>query len=211
MRVPNPNAPRITAGRLADALVYLVGIDPARSAPWPGAQMPASVEVTRTALVVERGGRAGRVAVVRRGQDVEFVAREEVDPATSQPVLHSVRGRGAAFFTQMLPAANRPVSRPMSTTGVVELSSGSAYYWLRGYLYVSDDPYAADGKYEAVCWVPDWHVERRENDPEWTGPVRLFFGRAAERRQRVTVETGRVVDVDFILSDGDFGRGIQPP
>jgi hypothetical protein len=225
-RIPNPNAPRITDGRLAEAVVHLTDINPARSTPWPNTLPPASVEVTRTSLVVKQGGRSGRVGIVRRGQPVELVAGEEVDAATNMPILHSIRGRGAAFFTQTLPAANRPVGRPMPDPGFVELSSGSWYYWLRGYLFVSDDPYAAvtdrdgafafaqvpDGVYEAVCWVPNWHIERREYDPEWPGdPVRLFFGPAVEKRQRVAVKAGEVAELQFSLSTADFDRGPQGP
>jgi hypothetical protein len=218
-RVPNPNAPRIAGGLLADAVVYLDGIDPARSGPWK--LPPASVEVTRTGLVVKQGDNAGRVAVVRRGQEVELVSREEVDPATGLLVLHSIRGRGASFFTQMLPAAGRPLGRSFPEAGVVELSSGSGYYWLRGYLFVSDHPYAAvtgpdggfdfvqvpDGEYDAICRVPNWHVEGTENDPEWSGPVRLFFKPAVEKRQPVTVTAGKVAELHFSLSTADFDRG----
>jgi hypothetical protein len=224
--VSNPNVPRVTGGRLADAVVRLIGIEAARSAPWPEPVPTTSVEVTRTALVVKQGGQAGRVAVVRRGQEVELVALEDVDTATSLATVHSVRGRGAAFFTQMLATANRPVSRPMPEAGVVELSSGAGYYWLRGYLFVSDDPYAAvtggdgtfslsqvpDGEYEAVCWVPNWHIERWEHDPEWSGdPVRLFFKPAVEKRQRLAVKAGQFSDLHFTFSAADFDRGAHPP
>ena len=183
--MPNPNAPRVHNGRLAEAVVYLAGVDPRRSAPWKPA--PVSVEVKRGAPLVKAGDRTGRVGVVRRGDAVDLISREAVDPVTAGPALHSIRGRGAAFFTQMLPAPNRPVSRMLTDAGVVELSSGSGYYWLCAYLFVSDHPYAAvtgpdgafdfadvpDGEYEAVCWVPNWHVDRFENDPElsmWGGP-----------------------------------------
>ena len=209
---PNPNAPRVKDGRLADALVYLVGVDAHRSAPWT--LPPAVVEAKQSGFVVKQGDRAGRIAIVRRGEAVELVSRE--------PAQHSIRGRGAAFFTQMLPLPNRPVSRPMTDPGIVELSSGSSYYWLRGYLFVTDHPYAAvtgpdgtfalagvpDGEYEAACWVPDWHIDRVESDPEgaWLGPARLFFRPALEKRQRVAVRSGQVTDLKFTLSGADFDR-----
>jgi hypothetical protein len=225
-QVSNPNVPRVADGRLADAVVHLIGIEPARSAPWPEPVPPTSVEVTRAGLVIKQDGHHGRVAVVRRGQGVELVALEDIDPTTKLAILHSVRGRGAAFFTQMLATANRPVSRSMSVSGVVELSSGSWYYWLRGYLFVADDPYAAvtgsdgtfslrpvpDGEYEAVCWVPNWHIERREHDPEWSGdPVRLYFKPAVEKRQLVAVKAGEVSDLQFTLSAADFAPSPHGP
>lgn len=207
--VPNPNAPRIQNGQLTDALVSLTGIDPRRSRPWDLA--PVTVEAGPRGLVVRQGDRAGRMAVVRGGATVDLVSREEGQ--------HSIRGRGAAFFTQMLPVPHRPVGRRLTDAGVVELSSGSGYYWLRGYLLVSDHPYAAvtnasgtadfpqvpDGEYDAVCWVPNWHVERLDNDPERIGPVRLAFRPAVERRQRVVVRAGEAAEVGFTLSAADFG------
>lgn len=207
---PNPNAPRVAAGRLADAFVYLTAVDPQRSAAWT--LPPATVEATRAALVVRQGDRAGRAAVVRRGDGVRLLAGESA--------LHSVRARGVEFFTQMLPNPDRPVTRKFTEAGIVELSSGSGYYWLRGYLLVSDHPYAAvtgpdggfhfppvpDGAYEAVCWVANWQVERIENDPELVAPVRLYFRPAVEKRQKVVVVAGAVKDLGFSFSAADFDR-----
>jgi hypothetical protein len=208
--VPNPNTPTIHDGRLANAVVYLADVNLPRSRPW---DIPsATVEVTTSGLVVRQGDRRGRIGIVRRGATVELVSREAAQ--------HSIRARGAAFFTQMLPVPNQPVSRALTDAGVVELSSGSGYYWLRGYLIVTDHPYAAitgpdgmadlphvpDGEYETVVWVPDWHVEKTENDPEWMGPVRLTFRPAVERRQRVIVKAGQLAEVTFTLSAADFGR-----
>jgi hypothetical protein len=209
-QLPNPNTPRIRNGTLADAVVYLSGIDVRRSRPWD--LSPVSVEARMTGLAVKQGEQTGRVAIVRRGAPVELVSREH-----SQ---HSVQARGAAFFTQMLHVPDHPISRTLSDAGLVELSSGSGYYWLRGYLLVSDHPYAAasgpdgainlpqvpDGEYEASCWVPNWHVERRENDPERLVPVRLVFGPPVGRRQRVVVTAGGITDLVFTLSAEDFGR-----
>jgi hypothetical protein len=214
---PNPNAPRILNGRLADAIVYLVGVNVRRSKGWNPS--PTTVTVDRTRISV--GGRGGRIGIVRRGQDVEFLAHEQVDPATNRPILHSVRGRGAAFFTQMLTVADRPVRRPMPDNGLVELSSGSGYCWLRGYLFVTDTPYAAvtgadgeftfpdvpNGDYEAVCLVPNWHVDHFENDPElfiYEGSARLVFRPTVEKQQKVSIEAGKLSDVSFTFSNADF-------
>jgi hypothetical protein len=207
--VPNPNAPHVRDGRLGDVIVYLTGIDARRSRPWD--LSPVSVEAKTTGFVVRQGEHAGRLGVVRRGGEVELMAREAAH--------HSIRARGAAFFTQMLEDTTRPVNRTFPETGIVELSSGSGYYWLGGYLLVTDHPYAGvagadgvvhlsevpDGEYEAVCWAANWHVERLENDPEWVGPVRLTFRAAVERRQRVMVKAAEVADVAFTLSAVDFG------
>ena len=207
--VANPNAPDVESGRLTGALVFLVGLDAGRSRAWD--LPPVSVEARKSELVVRQGKGVGRMGVVRRGAAVELVSREAGH--------HSIRGRGAAFFTQMLPHPDQPISRALPGAGVVELSSGTGHYWVRAYLLVSDHPYAAitgadgsarlaqvpDGQYEAVCWVPNWQIEKLENDPEWVGPVRLSFRPAVERRQRVVVRAGEVTDVRFTLSAADFG------
>jgi hypothetical protein len=206
----NPNAPVLTNGRLAEALVYLDGVDSRRSA--TSEFPPVSVEVKKSKLLVRQGDWAGRIGLVRRGSAVDLVSREAE--------LHSIRGRGAAFFTQMLPVPNLPVSHPISEAGVVELSSGSGYFWLRAYLFVTDHPYATltqtdgsfdfgqvpDGEYEVVCWVPNWHIERLESDPELSlwGPVRLYFRPGVEKRQRVVVRTGKTRDLRVAIQTADF-------
>jgi hypothetical protein len=214
-KYPNPNSPRVKNGRLADAIVYLTAVDPRRSSPW--AHPPVTVEVTRPAIVVRQGDRTGRAGVVRRGGGVNLVAHEVA--------LHSIRARGAEFFTQMLPHPDRPVTRQFDDAGIVELSSGSGYYWLRGYLLVSDHPYATvtgpdgafqlpqvpDGQYDLVCWVPNWQIERLENDPEWVAPVRLYFRPGIEKRHKVVVTAGAVQDVRVTFSAADFGPPGQAP
>jgi hypothetical protein len=219
--VPNPNRPRVNNGRIEEVIVYLAGVDPRRAAPWKPA--PVSVEVKRCALLVKEGDRTGRVAIVRRGEAVALICREAIDPVSGGPALHSIRGRGAAVFTQMLPVPDKPVSRTLTDAATVELSSGSGYYWLRGYLFVSDHPYAVvtrsdgtftfanvpDGEYDAVCWLPNWHVDRFENDPElsmWGGPARMTFRPAVEKRQKIMVTAGQPTTLTFTLSAADFDR-----
>lgn len=205
---PNPNAPHVKNGFTADVVVCLAGVDARRSRPWD--LPPVSVEVTRAELRVKQGNRAGRVGVCRRGESVSLVAREAA--------LHSITGRGAAFFNQMLPDPDLAVRRTLPDGGVVELSSGSRFYWLRGSVFVSDHPYAVvtgadggfaftdvpDGEYEAVCWAPNWHIDHLESDPEWPSPVRLFFRPSVEKRQRVTVRAGEAVDISFTLAAAEF-------
>lgn len=216
---PNPNAPRVFGGRVAEAVVYLVGVDSRRSTPWKPDRV--CVEVKRSELLIKQGDHTGRVGIVHRGDAVTLVSREAADPSSGGPALHSIRGRGAAFFTQMLPVPDKPVSRLLRDAGIVELSSGSGYYWLRAYLLVSDHSYVAvtgpdgafhfadvpDGDYELVCWMPNWHVDRFENDPElsiWGGPARMVFQGAVEKRQRIVVTAGQPTGINFTLSTAVF-------
>jgi hypothetical protein len=206
--VPNPNRPRVKDGGLADAVVWLEGVNRSRSKPWT---LPAvCVELHNFDFVVRQGATERRIGIVRRGTGIDFVSRE--------PVMHSARGRGAAFFTQMLTEPDKPVTRVLPENGVVELTSGSGYFWMRGYLLVSDDPYATatdaegrfqfdavpDGDYDLVCWKASWHVARLERDPELIVPVRLEFGPPAVRRQRVSVKAGTTIPAIFSLSTADF-------
>jgi hypothetical protein len=212
--LPNPNAPRVSASSgVANAVVWLESIDLLRSRSWNHEDV--LVEATRAELTVRQGNKSGRIGIVRRGGSATLVSRE--------PALHdiSIRGRGAAFFTQMLHDANKPVQREMQQTGVVELTSGSGYYWLRGYLLVSDHPYVAvtdsdgtfqfdrvpDGSYDLVCCKANWHIEHTERDPEWLGPVRLFYQPPIEIRKRIKVIAGQATEMSFVLSEDLF----RPP
>jgi len=203
--LPNPNAPNISKdNRLAGAVVWLVGGPPSRSRPWPSP--PVTVDVAQLGLVVQQGPSQGRYGIVRRGTEVEF--------GTHEASLHSVRGRGASFFTQMLATPDQPVRRVLSDSGIVELSSGSGYFWLRGYLVVSDHPHVVvtgsngsfrfdqvpDGEYDIVCWEANWQIDRLERDPELLGPVRLYFRPPLQSRQRVVVKAGGDQVVDFAIS-----------
>ena len=211
---PNPNAPQVTNHRFANAIVYLTEVDPARSRAWTLPRV--TVEVRTTDLTIRQGLQSGRRGIVRRGQSVELLSKETLEVPLP---FHSIRARGAAFFTQMLPVQDKPVTRLLSDFGIVELTSGSGYYWLRGYLLAIDVPYAIvtgpagafefsqvpDGSYEMVCWIPNWHVKNVELDPEIkVEPVRLLFRAAAEKRIRIAVKAGESVEPSIAFSAADF-------
>jgi hypothetical protein len=196
MELPNPNAPRIGQGNgLADAIVYLRHVDLKKSRSWN--KPPVSVEVNATDMVVHSGDTSSRFGVVRRGEAVQLVSRE--------PSVHGIRGRGGDFFTQMLFVPNQPASRRFSDAGIVELSSGSWYFWMRCYLVVSDHPYVGvtdangvvkftdvpAGEYEVVCWKANWHIAEVERDPEWIFQTGIVFQPPVESRQKATVVPNR--------------------
>ena len=71
-------------------------------------------------------------------------------------------------------------------------------------------PQVPPGRYEIVCWLPNWHVDHFENDPElfiYEGPARLAFRPAVEKRQKVVVIANQSVDVSFSFSAADFDTG----
>jgi hypothetical protein len=208
----NPNTPAVhpsTRG-VGNAIVFLRGVDPAAARPWD--HPPVSIEQCDLRLQVVQGAAAGRVGIVRRGDAVTFVSKEKE--------FHALQARGAAFFTLPFPDPDRPASRRLLDKGLVELTSAAGYFWMRGYLFVDDHPYYARtdaegrfvmpqvpcGRYEVVCWLPNWKKERHERDPESTLILRVFFHPPLERAQTVAVEAGGTHQVEFKFSAADFER-----
>ncbi len=198
---PAPNVPAVDAtGGVTAAVVSLRGIDPATAHEWD--RPPVTVEMhDERPMVRQADGPPGAVGFVRLGDEITIVSR--------QSLFHSLRARGAAFWTLTLPDPDRPRIRRMDRTGLVELSSGANYYWMRGYLWVCDHPYytATDGKgswaltgvaageYDLVAWLPDWRTERQERDPETGLVVRYVFRPPFEVTRRVTVHEGETLTV----------------
>jgi hypothetical protein len=181
VRWPNPNAPAIdpaTRG-VKGAVVFLRGIDASRGRPWD--QPPAQVVQQGQQFHIRQGESDGTVGFVRQGDAVAM--------ASDDPMFHSLHAGGAAFFTLAFPDRGRTCTRRLSDRGVVELTSAAGYFWMRGYLFVDDHPYYArsdaegrfrleqvpPGSYDVVCWMPDWHEERHERDPETCLITRLVF------------------------------------
>ncbi len=200
---PNPNAPVIdsqTRG-VNGAVVFLRGIDPCKARPW---DWPA-VQIAQQGrqLHIRQGDRDAAVGFVRRGEAVEMVSAD--------PVFHSLHAGGAAFFTLAFPDADRARQRRLTERGLVELTSAAGYFWMRGYLFVDEHPYYAvtdaagrfrladvpAGRYELVCWMPDWREERHERDPETSLIVRLFFRPPWETVQAVEVAPQGTATVEF--------------
>jgi hypothetical protein len=206
---PNPHAPSVARdGRVAGAVVFLRGVDPARARPWDHPPVRVEIDDWQTRV---RQGESGLVGFVRRGDEVELVSR----PAN----FHALRARGAAFFTLAFPDPDRPRRRRFDTPGEVELESGSGCYWMRAHLFVCEHPYYAlsgadggyrlprvpPGDYELVCWLPDWREASHELDADTWLKSRLTFRPPLERRLCVRVERGGCARATFRVSLADFG------
>ncbi len=208
----NPNRPRIdpaTRG-VAGAVVYLRRVDPQKSRPW-GHGM-ARIEMRDREIAIRQGDVVSAVGWVRRGASVEAVNLDNC--------LHHLRGRGAAFFSLPFPDAHRPTTRQLEKKGVVELSSGGRFYWMRGYLFVDEHPYytrtdaqgrfalehVPAGTYELVCWLPSWIIAAQAREPEFGLTSQVDFAAPVERELTVLVGPGRTSAVEFTLSVGDFVR-----
>ncbi len=203
---PNPNAPVIdaTTHAVGGAVVFLRGVDVRRARPWD--LPPVRVVQQGQKFHVRQGEADGSIGFVRLGDAVEMVSAE--------PIFHSLHAGGAAFFTLAFAGPDRPRTRRLTERGVVELTSAAGYFWMRGYLFVDDHPYYArtnaagrfrltdvpPGRYEVVCWLPDWREEHHERDPETGLVTRLFFRPPRESVRPVEVGPNGSAAVEFELS-----------
>jgi hypothetical protein len=201
----NPNAPLIhpeTRG-VANAVIYLRGIDPCRGRRWD--HPPVCVEQRDYRLQVRQGEAVANVGFVHRGDAVDMVSR--------QPVFHALHAGGGAFFTLAFPDPGDVASRRLEEKGLVELTSAAGYYWMRGYLFVDEHPYYtrtdAEGRFrlpavppgpcEVVCWLPDWREAQHERDPESGLVTRLTFRPPLEMVQPVVLPEREARTVDFSI------------
>jgi hypothetical protein len=200
---PNPNAPVIDlrARGVAGAVVFLRGVEARRARPWD--LPPVRVVQQGRQLHVRQGDADGHVGFVRRGDVVEVVSADAA--------FYSLHADGAAFFTLAFPDPDRPRTRRLTEPGVVELTSAAGAFWMRGYLFVADHPYYArtdaegrftlpavsPGRYEVVCWLPDWRQRRHERDPETSLVVRLFFRPPLEAARPAEVGPKGAATMDF--------------
>lgn len=197
--MPNPFAPVIDekSRGLAHAVVYLSGIEPEAGRPWD--LPPARVVMAGHRIVVKQfDSPEERVGIIRRGDELEMVSADQA--------VHSLRARGATFFTLPFPDPEKPLRRRMDAPGLVELTSGAGYYWAAADLFVADHPYYAitdregrftlpqvpQGKYELACWVRNWHVIGQDRDPE-TGLI-------ARQRYALPVEKKLPLDLTAVES-----------
>jgi hypothetical protein len=201
----NPNRPLIDAGSrgVANAVVSLRGIDPARAKPWD--LPPVQVEIGNGRIEVRQGPHQGRSGFVRVGG--------EISARSTEPSFHILRGRGDDFFSLTLPEAGRPTTRVLRKPGRVELSSGTGLYWARADLFVSEHPYLtrtdSQGRFrieqvpagpcEVVVWHPGWDPLRQERDPDSTAIVRMVYSAPLVRAESVDVPAGGVAERGFTL------------
>ena len=114
----------------------------------------------------------------------------------------------------------RPRTRCLEHKGLVRLSSAAGYYWMGGYLFVDDQPYYArgdrqgrfrldkvpPGRYQVVCWLPNWNVVRKEVDPETAVTARLAWAVPKEQTLNVNVPAGRTSEFTYRWSQSIFAN-----
>jgi len=207
-----PNIPLIDPVNkgVAQAVIFLRGVDPQRSRPWD--HPAARIELRDMRLQVFQGDTAVRTAFVRRGDSISMVSHDKP--------YHILHGFGADYFTYTLPEPDRPRIRRLDQPGRVELTSASGCYWMRGYLFVDDHPYytrtdragrfrldqVPSGRYEVVCWLPNWNILRQDRDPESCLVTRVFLANPLEQAKTVEVKTGQDGTVDFTVYTAAFAK-----
>ncbi len=211
-RFSTPHVPKVHGQNrgVESAVVYLRGIDPLRSREWDHAKV--RVEFHNRRLTVYQGAKAGGIGFVQRDSAIEIVNRDGE--------YHNLHGRGAAFFAQPLVQRDVVHTRKLPESGVVDLTCGAGYYWLHAYLFVADHPYFtqtdADGRftlehvpagtYELVSWLPNWHVQRKQYDPETAIIARLTWAPPVEQVRAVVVRAGATSDVSIAWKRSAFAN-----
>lgn len=209
--MPNPFAPQVHPQNrgLFEAVVFLEGVNPELAKPWPARDLLLEMSDFRFRFK-QPDGTGRRSAFVPLGGEVSFVSKD--------PIHHTLRARGAAFFALPFPEPEKPLHRKFDRPGLVELTSGSGYHWAAADLYVCDHPYyvltAEDGSFEfpavppgsytLVVRVRNWNYHGRERDPESGLIFRLLFAPSLEKRIPVTVVNGVAATVNASASTSDF-------
>ena len=204
---PNPFTPRISqSGGLANVLVWLDGIDPAKSKPWPSSGV--SLEIRNAEFQAD--GKPFVAGVARTGDTLTATSRDQA--------FHSLRARGAAFFALPFPAPNSRVQHDLPRPGIVELSCATTAYWLAADVYVSNTPYAAvtndeghytfdvvpAGVYTLYFRARNWKVIRTERDPESGLHSRQYYARPSEKSRFITIMPHHASHQSVTVSPADF-------
>jgi hypothetical protein len=209
---PNPHAPAIdrATGAVAGAVVFLRTVDPRISRPWDHA--PVLVEQRERLLQVVQGKQRSSVGFVRLGDLITLVSHENV--------FNAVHASGAAYFTLAFPDADQALTRALRAKGRVELSSNAGWYWMRAHLFVTDHPYytltdtqgcfelskVPPGRYQLVCWMPNWNEAGHDRDPESSLVTRVFFQPPMEQECEIVVAAGASANANFANHSALFKR-----
>jgi len=191
----------VAEGRLlTSAVVYLDEVDPHRSRPWDHALV--KVEIDQHQLAVRQGDLTSRVGFVQRGRSIDMVSQDVF--------FHSILARGATFFSMPFPDANVVRPRRLDRKGIVELTSGCGAFWMTGFLFVDDHPYYSRtdggrftlsqvpaGKYQLICWHPDWREVSRELDGDTWEIASIDYRPALTIKQTVEVKAGETCTIEM--------------
>ena len=206
------HVPKVDAASngIENAVVYLRTIDSRRAKPWD--HEPVRIEIDDHRLAIHQGKRESGVGFVRLGETLDIV---NIDTK-----YHNLRAGGAAFFGLPMFKPDVVHQKTFTQAGLVDLRCTAGYYWLHAHLFVVEHPYYVQtdstgrfelskvppGEYDAVCWLPSWHVEREERCPATGIIARIAWKPPVEHVQRIRVAAGESVTVDFRWDVVQFGK-----
>jgi hypothetical protein len=137
---------------------------------------------------------------------------------SSDATLHTIHMDGAATYNLPFPFTNQPISRTMSTPGLVNLKCNGGHVWMNAELMVAPHPYFAvtdesgkfeltnvpPGDYTLVAWHEGWKVTRQEATFDVLTENRVsrpVFSPPKTWENKVTVSPGQPATVNFVLSE----------
>ncbi|PYV80037.1 MAG: hypothetical protein DMG96_01935 [Acidobacteria bacterium] len=142
----------------------------------------------------------------------------ELRMKSSDATLHTVHMDGAATYNLPFPFTNQIISRPMPTTGLVNLRCNGGHAWMNAEILVVPHPYYAvsdesgrfqltdvpPGEYEIVAWHEGWKVVRQEAAFDVLTERRIqrpVFSEPKTWEKRVTVGEHQTAVVNFVVAD----------
>ena len=142
----------------------------------------------------------------------------ELRMKSSDATLHTVHMDGAATYNLPFPFTNQIISRPMPTTGLVNLRCNGGHAWMNAEILVVPHPYYAvtdesgrfqltdvpRGEYEIVAWHEGWKVLRQEAVFDVLTERRIqrpVFSEPKTWEKKVTVGKNETTVVNFVLAD----------
>ena len=162
------------SGQLANVVVTVTGVQ---------AGAPAEVLVSN-----EKCRFVPRVALVKPGGVIKVTNK---DPGTVLHTTHAIRADGKDLFNIALPVQNMVLKQSSGTkTGPLKLVC-ETHTWMRGWLFVSDELSAISGTDGTF---------KIENVPAGSREIRVWHEELSGPAQKVTVEEGKTVTVNFTLT-----------
>jgi hypothetical protein len=142
----------------------------------------------------------------------------ELRMKSSDATLHTVHMDGAATYNLPFPFTSQIISRPMPTTGLVNLRCNGGHAWMNAEILVVPHPYYAvtdesgrfqltdvpPGEYEIVAWHEGWKVVRQEAVFDVLTERRIqrpVFSEPKTWEKKVTVGKNETTVVNFVLAD----------
>lgn len=204
---PNPLTPQISeTGGVSDVFLLLEGKG-TELVPWNRSSIRIEWENYDCKLLGSRV--SNRFAIAMAGDELDCISKSNQ--------MHSVQARGADFFTLPLAVVDQPVKRELRQPGLVNICSGSWYYWAQARILVSTHGAVAltdrqgkfelkhvpEGVYELKAIKPNWNVTKLQGDPEFPVPVRAKFAPNVVLRKTIRVNS-ETPAITFELSDSLF-------